>query len=138
MIFKHNNEVKNKAEFNLLHGIINHPKCAKKLNIHYSPILHGCMNTGKGRAKFKNFRIILDSRFSSTIFMGRIIKRLYPEKDALMQWNTQAGNVTNNLKVEIDFTLPTLSATNVVTWKCHVIESAKGRYDMTLGQDVFT
>ena len=66
--------------------------------------------------------------------MGRIIKRLYPEKDALMQWNTQAGNVTNNLKVEIDFTLPTLSATNVTTCKCHVDDSSKGRYDMILGR----
>ena len=38
----------------------------------------------------------------------------------------------------MDFTLPTLSATNVVTWKCHVYESAKGRYDMILGRDILT
>ena len=51
----HNNEVNNIAECNLLHDIINPPKHAKILNIHYSPILHGWMNTRKGRAKFKDF-----------------------------------------------------------------------------------
>ena len=50
-----NNEVKNIAECNLLHDIINPPKRANKLNIHYPPILHGCMNTRKGKSKFKFF-----------------------------------------------------------------------------------
>ena len=44
-----------------------------------------------------------------------------------MQWHTQAGNITTNLKVKVDFTLPELSATNAVTWKCHVDNSTKGR-----------
>ena len=50
-----NKEVKDIAECNLLHDIINPPKRAKILNIHYSPILHGCMNTIKGREKLKKF-----------------------------------------------------------------------------------
>ena len=54
-----NNEVKNIAECNLLYDIINPPKRAKKLNSRYSPILHGCMNTRKGRANFNNFQILL-------------------------------------------------------------------------------
>ena len=41
-------EVNRIAEFNLLHDIINPPKCTKTSNYHYSPILHGCMNTRKG------------------------------------------------------------------------------------------
>ena len=49
----HNNEVNNIAGCNLLRDIINPPKRAKNLNIHYSTILHGCMNTKKGKAKFK-------------------------------------------------------------------------------------
>ena len=49
----HNNEVNNISECNLLHDMVNPPKHAKKLNSHYSPILHGCMNTGKGTTKFK-------------------------------------------------------------------------------------
>ena len=50
-----------------------------------------------------------------------------------MQWHTQAGNITTNPTVEVDFTLPALSVTNVVTWKCHVDGSAKGGYNMILG-----
>ena len=50
-----------------------------------------------------------------------------------MQFHTQAGNIPTDLKVEVDFTLPELSTTNVVTWKCHVDYSAKGIYDMILG-----
>ena len=51
----HNNEVKNIAECNLIHNIINPPKRAKILNSHYSSIIHRCMNTRKGGAKFKTF-----------------------------------------------------------------------------------
>ena len=55
-----------------------------------------------------------------------------------MQWHTQAGNITTNIKVEVDFTLPALSATNVVMWKCHMDDSAKGRYDIIVGRDILT
>ena len=55
-----------------------------------------------------------------------------------MQWQTQAGNITTNFKVKVDFTLPTLSATNFVTWKCHVDEYAKGIYDMILVRYLLT
>ena len=55
-----------------------------------------------------------------------------------MQWHTQTGNITTNLKVEVDFTLPALSAKNVVTCKFHVDDSAKDRYDMILGRYILT
>ena len=48
----HDKEVNNIAECNLLHDIINRPKRARNLNSHYYPIIHGCMNTRKGQAKF--------------------------------------------------------------------------------------
>ena len=134
----HNNEVKNIAECNLLYDIINRPKRGKKLNSHYSHIIHGCMNTGKGKANFKNFHILLDSGCSSTIVIRRIVENLGPEKYAPMQWHTQAVNITTNIKVKVDFTLPELSMANVVTWKFHVDDSTKGRYAMILGQDVLT
>ena len=51
-----------------------------------------------------------------------------------MQWHMQAGNITTNLKVKLDLTLTALIAMNVVTWKCHVDDSAKGRYDMIFVQ----
>ena len=84
----HDNEVNNIYECNLLHDIINPPKMTKFLNIHYSPILHVCMNTRKSKSKFKNFRILLDNGCSSTIVMVRLVEKNSPKKDAAMQWNT--------------------------------------------------
>ena len=55
-----------------------------------------------------------------------------------MQWHMQAGNITTNFKAKVYFTLPTLSTTNDFTWKWHVDESAKGRYDMILGRYLLT
>ena len=53
-----------------------------------------------------------------------------------MQWQTKYGNISTNIKVKVDFILPAFSATNIVTWKCQVDESAKGKYDITLGRDL--
>ena len=68
--------------------------------------------------------------------MGRLIEKLRTEQYAPMQWNTQAGNITTSLKIKVDFTLPTLIATNVVMWNCHEDDSAKGRCNMILGRDL--
>ena len=87
----HDKEVNKISEYNLPHNIINPLKRAKTVNNHYSPILHGCMNTIKGRAKFKNLLIILETLFISKIEMGNLVKKPYPEKDAMIQWHTQAG-----------------------------------------------
>ena len=51
----HDKEVNKIAECNLLHDIINLPKCAKILNRYYSHIIHGCMNTRHDREFFKKF-----------------------------------------------------------------------------------
>ena len=96
------------------------------------------MNNRKGKAKFKKFRILLESGCISTVVMGRLIEKLHPKKDAPIKWNTQARNITTNIKVNIDFTLPTLSTKNVVTWKCHADDSAKGGYDIILVGDLLT
>ena len=72
------------------------------------------------------------------IVMGGLVKKLCLEKYSPMQWNTQAGNINTNLKVKIYFTSPALSATNVVTWNCHVDDSSKGRYDIILGRYLLT
>ena len=69
------NKVNNIYEWILLNDILNPLKHTKNLNIHYSSILHGCMNAGKGEANFRKFWILLDSACSSTIVMlGRIEK----------------------------------------------------------------
>ena len=66
-------------------------------------------------------------------FIGEINK-----KDGVMQCHTQSGNITNNLKVKIDLTLPELSAKTIVTWNCHVDEPSNGRYEMILGRYLLT
>ena len=70
------------------------------------------------------------------ILTRRLVEKIFPEKDALMQWQTQAGNITTKFKVKVNFTLPALNATNVVTWKFHVDDSTRCRYDMILGRDI--
>ena len=133
MIYKHDDKVKNISECNLGHYVINPPKRANNINNHCSPILHGCISIRKSKAKFMNFQILLGSGFCSTIIMIMLVENLRLEKDAVMQWHTQAGNITTSIEVKIYFTLPALSATCVVTWNCHMDDSAKGRYDMILG-----
>ena len=43
------------------------------------------MNTVKVRARFNNLQIILDIGCSSTILMGRLVEKLYPEKFYVIQ-----------------------------------------------------
>ena len=127
----HYNKVNNISECSLIHAILNHSKQIKYINIQYYPILHGCMNTHKGKVKFNNFRIILDSGCSSTIFMRIMIKN-NPKEEYVMQWNMQARNIINHLKFKIYFTLSEFRATKIVGWNFHVGYSAKGGYDMIL------
>ena len=115
MSFIHENEVNKVSECNLLHDILNPSKRTGLLNIHYYPILHGCMNTQKGRETFKNFLILFHSGFGSTIVIKILITKIDPIEDAVVQWHTQAVNITTNLKVKIYSTLPELSVTKVVT-----------------------
>ena len=63
---------------------------------------------------------------------------MYPEKVSVIQWHTQNGNITTNHKVKVDFTLTALSATNFGTWKFHVDDSTKGRYNMILGKYILS
>ena len=64
------------------------------------------------------------------ILMGKLVQKLHTDKYYMMQWHTQAGNITTNLKIKVDFALLALSAKKVVMWKFNVDESAEGRYDM--------
>ena len=53
-----------------------------------------------------------------------------------MQCHMQSGNITTNLKFKIEFSLPDLSATRILTWNFHVDDSAKVRYYVVLGRDI--
>ena len=48
------------------------------------------MDTRGGKAKFKNFRIFLDSACSFTIIIVMIVEKLRLGKDSGIQWHTQA------------------------------------------------
>ena len=62
--------------------------------------------------------------------MGILIQKLTPKEDDMTKWHTQAGSITANLKVRIDFTLPELIVIKIMTWGFNVDDSAKGVYDM--------
>ena len=94
------------------------------------------MSTYKGKAKFENFLILLDSGCSSKIVMRRQIETFHPKKYDVMQWHIQVGNITTNLKVRIYFNLTELSTAKIVTWNFHVGDSSRVRYDMILGIDI--
>ena len=51
-----------------------------------------------------------------------------------MKWHMRAVNLTNNVKVKIDFTLPEFSATEIVTWEFHMDDSDKDRYSIIIGR----
>ena len=47
-------------------------------------------------------------------------------------------NFTKTFMVKVEFSLPVLSATKIVTWKCHMDDSLSGRYDMVIGRHIFS
>ena len=55
MNFIHDKKVDNISRLNEPHGKINPYKQTKNINSHYSPILHGCMNTRMGIVKYIMF-----------------------------------------------------------------------------------
>ena len=96
------------------------------------------MNTRKGRAKFKDFVILVDSGCSPKILTRRLIAKLNPKQDSVVQWHKQAGTITASIKVKIYFNLTEISATEIMTCNCHVDDSSKGRYYMILGRHILT
>ena len=70
--------------------------------------------------------------------MRRIIPKLIPKEEYVMQWHTNAGNITNILKVKLDFTLLEFSATENCLWNGPVNDSVKNKYDVILGRYLLT
>ena len=54
----------------------------------------------------------------------------------MTKWHTQEVSFTNNIKVELYFTVPELSVTKIITWNFHANDSDKGIYDMVLERDL--
>ena len=60
--------------------------------------------------------------------------KLNPIKYYVMQWHMQVVNIAYNLKTKIYLNLPEFSATKMMTWKCHIDDSAKCIYNTILGR----
>ena len=114
MIYIYDNEVNNISKCNVLHDIANPPKCAKNINSHWYPILHVCINTRKGRAKFKISRIILDSGCSSTIVMKSLVEKLYPEK--MLWFSGKHRPETSLLILRLNWILPYPHLAWLISW----------------------
>ena len=83
------------------------------------------MNFHSIRLDYRIFRILLDSVYITTLFNVRIVKNL--RKPAVsMEWSKQADSFRNNYMVNVDFSLPELSAEKHLTCKYHVYESTEG------------
>ena len=125
-------------EYNVLSKKFNPTKRAKHKNSHSSLVLHGCMDTCRGKEKFINFRILLDSGRTSTIAMNNLTPKLKRKKSSTTMWQTQGGNFTTNEMATVDFCLSELNATKIVTRKFHVKDSTEIRYNIFLGIDLIT
>ena len=53
-------KVNNISEWNLLHDIFIPYDFTKHIDIHYLPIVRGCVNTLRGKAIFNHFQILFD------------------------------------------------------------------------------
>ena len=93
------------------------------------------MNNRRGKANFRNFRILLISGSSSTIMMNNLTSKLKRKQSSTTIWQTQGWNFTTNEMETVYFCLPEFSATKIMTWRCHVVESTESRYNIILGRD---
>ena len=66
------------------------------------------------------------------VIIIRLIEKRNNKLDHVMQFHTQASNITTNPRVKIYLTLLELSATKHLTWNCHVNEHTKVIYYMIL------
>ena len=59
-----------------MNEILNPTKRAKNKISLFSILIHVCMNTYIGKTKFKNFHTLLDKRYISTIFTGKMMEKI--------------------------------------------------------------
>ena len=139
MANKRNNDKILTHECNVISNLLNTMKREKSKNSNHSPKIQGCINTRSGTSKFGLFWILLGSGSSSTIVIGKLTSKIKGKNSSeTTTWETQAGKSTTSKKTNIDFCLPEFSATKILSWKFHVDNKNKSRYDMILGRDLLT
>ena len=65
-----------------------------------------------------------------------MIKSLKYKPEAPMKWITQVENFTIRATFIVYFSLPQLSPTRSVMWKCHMSDSTEGQYDIIIGINI--
>ena len=68
--------INNISGFNLLHCELNPSKYIQNTNYHYFPILYGCINTRRGKVKYKNFQILSDNGCISVVVIKKLMQKL--------------------------------------------------------------
>jgi hypothetical protein len=88
-------------------------------------------------------RALLDTGTTAIIiiieFMGKGRARTNTKKRT--KWKTLGGTFTTNCETLLDFKLPKMSASKVVTWQAHLDDktsSKEAAYDMIMGMDLMT
>ena len=82
--------------------------------------------------------MLLDSGFSSTTINGQMNNVFINTLVNCTKWSTQAETFTDNFMVKVELSLSVISATKIMTWKCHMDDSTAGRYNMISGRDLLT
>ena len=129
----HDNDVNNISEWNLRHDISNTYICVKSTNSNYFPILHGFMNTRRGKSKYKTFLILLYSRRSSKKLTIIQTSKIITTKYTMTQWKTQVGNITTYHKVKVSFCIHEFSVIKIVMWEYHWDDYCVSRFDVIIG-----
>ena len=82
--------------------------------------------------------MLLYSRISSTIVMGKLKSKLKQKKSLISTWETKAGKFTISKKANINLCLSEFSVNKIMPWKCPIDNSTNKRYGMILGKDLLT
>jgi Aspartyl protease len=94
------------------------------------PVVFALLNIRRGKEKIKRISVLLDSGASSTVISKNIVKKLQVKSASATVWNTAAGPLSTNGKVDLTFTLPELSPSASIKATVHVHDGQLSRYDM--------
>ena len=97
------------------------------------------MNNRLINVKLNSLQIILDSRASCYIVLGKHTQKSRKKNTKPVCWNTQGGEFQMRYTTNVDTILPELYATKIAKWNFHVDDSQnKHRYDIILGRDILS
>jgi predicted aspartyl protease len=121
-----------------VHTIHAHSK-KKAKKMHTSTAVVGLIYLNSKSTQTRAIRVLVDTGASATVIIGDHCRKLKLKRTEPTTWTTKAGKFTTNKKVTLKFLLPEFNSTKVISWSCHIDESATSsasRYDMIIGRDL--